>query len=131
MTLLSHPAGSSPQAIYHTLNKCSVDVTRKVLVAEAWVPASARPRVQEALRAVADSTSQVRQWWRLGSLHACLSACLLPPPPSLHAHVGLLHVPQTLLLPGTGCACYRSPVCLSAARSPQLARWLLPRPRAC
>ena len=72
------PAALACQAIYHTLNKCSVDVTRKVLVAEAWVPASARPRVQEALRAVAESTSQVRRrrgppaliclpaWWGLG-----------------------------------------------------------------
>ncbi|EFJ47655.1 hypothetical protein VOLCADRAFT_74893 [Volvox carteri f. nagariensis] len=47
------------KAIYHTLNKCNVDVTRKVLVAEAWVPSLARPRVQEALRAVADSANQV------------------------------------------------------------------------
>ncbi|KAG2488106.1 hypothetical protein HYH03_013255 [Edaphochlamys debaryana] len=47
------------KAVYHTLNKCSVDVTKKVLVAEAWVPSSARPRVQEALRAVADSSNQV------------------------------------------------------------------------
>lgn len=41
------------KAIYHTLNKLSVDVTRKVLVAEAWVPMSGKPRVQEALRAAA------------------------------------------------------------------------------
>ncbi|GLC52630.1 hypothetical protein PLESTB_000651000 [Pleodorina starrii] len=47
------------KAVYHTLNKCNVDVTRKVLVAEAWVPSSARSRVQEALRAVADSANQV------------------------------------------------------------------------
>ncbi|KAG2422402.1 hypothetical protein HXX76_016047 [Chlamydomonas incerta] len=47
------------KAVYHTLNKCNVDVTRKVLVAEAWVPSSARPRVQEALRAVASSAAQV------------------------------------------------------------------------
>lgn len=39
----------------------------QVLVAEAWVPASARPRVQEALRAVADSTSQVRGWQGQGT----------------------------------------------------------------
>ncbi|GIL60309.1 hypothetical protein Vafri_14937 [Volvox africanus] len=47
------------KAVYHTLNKCNVDVTRKVLVAEAWVPSSARQRVQEALRAVADTANQV------------------------------------------------------------------------
>lgn len=34
------------KGIYHTLNKLSVDVTRKVLVAEAWVPVAAKPRVQ-------------------------------------------------------------------------------------
>mgnify|MGYP001810204889 CR=1 FL=1 len=34
------------KGIYHTLNKLSVDVTRKVLVAEAWVPLAARARVQ-------------------------------------------------------------------------------------
>ncbi len=38
---------------------CPLSHAVQVLVAEAWVPASARPRVQEALRAVADSTSQV------------------------------------------------------------------------
>ena len=36
---------------------CSVDVTRKVLVAEAWCPVSAKPRVHEALREAAHSTS--------------------------------------------------------------------------
>ncbi len=45
------------KAIYHVLNMCSVDVTRKVLVAEAWCPVSAKPRVQEALREAAHTTS--------------------------------------------------------------------------
>ena len=36
---------------------CSVDVTRKVLVAEAWCPVSAKPRVHEALREAAHTTS--------------------------------------------------------------------------
>ena len=48
------------KAVYHTLNKLSVDVTRKVLVGEAWVPASSRVRVQEAVRQVSeDSNSSV------------------------------------------------------------------------
>jgi V-type ATPase 116kDa subunit family len=48
------------KAVYHTLNKLSVDVTRKVLVGEAWVPASSRVRVQEAVRRVSeDSNSSV------------------------------------------------------------------------
>lgn len=47
--------------MYHTLNKLSVDVTRKVLVGEAWVPATSRVRVQDALRQVSeDSNSSVR-----------------------------------------------------------------------
>ena len=45
------------KAVYHTLNKLSVDVTRKVLVAEAWVPAASKPRVAEALRGAAAAAS--------------------------------------------------------------------------
>ena len=45
------------KAVYHVLNMCSVDVTRKVLVAEAWCPVSAKQRVQEALREAAHTTS--------------------------------------------------------------------------
>jgi vacuolar-type H+-ATPase subunit I/STV1 len=45
------------KAVYHTLNKLSVDVTRKVLVAEAWMPAPGKHRVQEALRAVHESSN--------------------------------------------------------------------------
>lgn len=37
------------KAIYHTMNKLSVDVTSKVLIAEAWVPTFAKPQVQEVL----------------------------------------------------------------------------------
>lgn len=51
------------KAIYHVLNKCSVDVTRKVLVAEAWCPVSAKPRVHEALREAAHSTSASVSTW--------------------------------------------------------------------
>ena len=51
------------KAVYHTLNKLSVDVTRKVLVAEAWCPVSAKPRVQQALRDAAQTSSaSVRLW---------------------------------------------------------------------
>lgn len=51
------------KAVYHTLNKLSVDVTRKVLVGEAWVPASSRLRVQDALRQVSEnSNSSVRSF---------------------------------------------------------------------
>ncbi len=43
--------------MYHTLNKMNVDVTSKVLVAEAWVPSIAKPEVQRALRESAENSS--------------------------------------------------------------------------
>jgi hypothetical protein len=45
------------KAIYHTLNKLSMDTSRKVLVAEAWCPLAAKPRVHEALRQAAHASS--------------------------------------------------------------------------
>ena len=39
--------------IYHTLNKLSVDVSRKVLMGEAWVPAAERHVVQDILHQAA------------------------------------------------------------------------------
>lgn len=49
------------KAIYHTLNKLSMDTSRKVLLAEAWCPLAAKPHVHEALRRAAqDSSTQVR-----------------------------------------------------------------------
>jgi hypothetical protein len=51
------PQARREKAIYHTLNKLSMDVTRKVLVAEAWVPLAAKPRVYEALRVAAEQSS--------------------------------------------------------------------------
>jgi V-type H+-transporting ATPase subunit a len=45
------------KGIYHTLNKLSVDVTHRVLIGEAWVPASARQQVQEVLRITAQQSS--------------------------------------------------------------------------
>lgn len=41
------------KSIYHTLNKLSVDVTRKVLMGEAWVPAAERHVVQNILHEAA------------------------------------------------------------------------------
>lgn len=50
------------KAIYHTLNKLSMDTSRKVLLAEAWCPLAAKPYVHEALRRAAqDSSTQVGQ----------------------------------------------------------------------
>lgn len=45
------------KAVYHTLNKLSMDTSRKVLVAEAWCPLAAKPRVHEALRQAAQASS--------------------------------------------------------------------------
>ena len=45
------------KAIYHTLNKLSVDVTRKVLVAEAWCPVSGIQRVRTALQEATQQTA--------------------------------------------------------------------------
>jgi len=45
------------KAVYHTLNKLSLDTSKKVLVAQAWVPLCAKPRVVEALRLAAQRGS--------------------------------------------------------------------------
>ncbi|GIL61594.1 hypothetical protein Vafri_16026 [Volvox africanus] len=45
------------KAVYHTLNKMNVDVTSKVLVAEAWVPSATKPEVQRALKDSAENSS--------------------------------------------------------------------------
>ncbi|KAG2486272.1 hypothetical protein HYH03_015096 [Edaphochlamys debaryana] len=45
------------KAVYHTLNKMNVDVTSKVLVAEAWVPSVSKADVQKALRDSAETSS--------------------------------------------------------------------------
>ena len=44
------------KAIYHTLNKLNVDVTRKVLVGEAWCPVSGIGRVRQALQEATQQT---------------------------------------------------------------------------
>jgi len=49
------------KAIFNTLNKLSVDVTSKVLIGEAWLPAVAVSRVQETLdHAASKSATQLR-----------------------------------------------------------------------
>lgn len=48
------------KAVYHTLNQFSIDVTRKALVGEGWVPVDDLEHVQEALReATAESNADV------------------------------------------------------------------------
>jgi V-type H+-transporting ATPase subunit a len=50
---------SREKGIYHMLNKLSIDVTRKVLMAEAWVPAVERRRVQDILQIAATRANSV------------------------------------------------------------------------
>lgn len=48
------------KAIYHTMNKLSIDVTSKVLIAEVWVPVDAVPQIQQVLNDTAvQSNTQV------------------------------------------------------------------------
>ena len=54
------------KAIYHTLNKMNLDFTRKVLVAEAWVPSAARAQVSEALREASDKSQAGQVRWEGG-----------------------------------------------------------------
>ena len=62
------------KAIYHTLNMFSIDVTRKCLVAEGWVPISAKSQIQEALfRANRASSAQV------GTIFQPLATKEMPP----------------------------------------------------
>lgn len=42
------------KAVYHTLNKLSIDVASKVLLAEVWCPVSARGVVKDTLRVSAE-----------------------------------------------------------------------------
>ena len=56
MTMVRHE-----KAIYHTLNMFSVDVTKKALVGEGWIPKSDRDSIKLALReATAQSNTQVQ-----------------------------------------------------------------------
>ncbi|KAH9331599.1 hypothetical protein KI387_003707, partial [Taxus chinensis] len=62
------------KAIYHTLNMLNVDVTKKCLVGEGWVPVFAKAQIQEALhRATFDSNSQI------GTIFHTLHATESPP----------------------------------------------------
>ena len=65
------------KAVYHTLNKLSVDVSRKVLLGEAWVPVASKARVHDALRAAA------------AAAHSAVGTVFQPiityePPPTFH-----------------------------------------------
>eukprot|EP01023_Acetabularia_acetabulum_P007407 TRINITY_DN131_c1_g1_i3.p1 TRINITY_DN131_c1_g1~~TRINITY_DN131_c1_g1_i3.p1 ORF type:complete len:878 (+),score=198.42 TRINITY_DN131_c1_g1_i3:100-2733(+) len=66
ITLLESTAANLPKwmnlvkkekGVYHNLNKLSIDVTKKALVAEAWAPVGARDKVQDALRFATNSAS--------------------------------------------------------------------------
>lgn len=60
------------KAVYHTLNKLSVDVASKVLVAEVWVPVCDLQRVQETLSSATTAlAAQVCFWWGGGGVCVC------------------------------------------------------------
>jgi V-type H+-transporting ATPase subunit a len=62
------------KAIYHTLNKMNMDHSKKILVAEAWLPAAACARVGEVLRLSAE-TSQ-NQVCLCVCVRVCVCACV-------------------------------------------------------
>ncbi|GAX85466.1 hypothetical protein CEUSTIGMA_g12882.t1 [Chlamydomonas eustigma] len=45
------------KAVYHTMNKLSLDVTSKVLIAEVWVPVAAMDRIQDVLNVAAENSN--------------------------------------------------------------------------
>ena len=61
-------------AVYHTLNKLSVDVTSKVLIAEAWVPVFAMQQVQDVLVRTGQASST-----QLSSVLQPLTTSAMPP----------------------------------------------------
>lgn len=68
------------KAVYHTLNKLSVDVTRKVLVAEAWCPVSGKERVHDTLRSASHASA------------ASVRPSLSPAPSLISALISACHV---------------------------------------
>lgn len=64
------------KAIYHTLNKLSVDVTRKVLVAEAWCPVSGIQRVRTALQEATQQTAGAVSPSSYFAFAFCFFSCL-------------------------------------------------------
>lgn len=63
------------KTVYHTLNKLSVDVASKVLVAEVWVPTCSMLRVQESLNAA--TTALAAQVWAV-LLIPCVATNTVP-----------------------------------------------------
>lgn len=62
------------KAIYHTLNKLSVDVTHKALVAEAWCPTVAKAKVQAAVLQANETSSA-----SVGTIFQALPTRDMPP----------------------------------------------------
>lgn len=98
------------KATYHTLNKLSVDVTRKVLVAEAWVPVAAKGRVRVS---------------ELSCRKYCLMSCLW----IMHCVVCLLCACLVCRRSGRPCACmHQDKSCLPGEVAAGMGCGLLPRP---
>lgn len=89
------------KGIYHTLNKLSVDVTRKVLVAEAWVPVAAKARVQvwgAGQGGVRQAAGDASLAWFVLPCSTARIQCVLPSLASAHAAPRLAaHLPPRLL----------------------------------
>jgi V-type H+-transporting ATPase subunit a len=62
------------KAVYHTLNCLSIDVTRKCLVAEGWVPVVSKARVQAVLASAARASSA-----QVGTVFQTLATTEMPP----------------------------------------------------
>ncbi len=98
------------KAIYHTLNKLSMDVTRKVLVAEAWVPLAAKPRVYESLRSAAEHSST--------QVHTILQPMVTHDPPPTYFRTDKFTGGFHMIIEAYGVARYREVSCCTGVRSP-------------
>ena len=75
------------KAIYHTLNMFNMDVTKKCLIGECWVPAADLGTVRQALAEGGVSTwaaggQLVGSWWAAGGqpAHTAAVRCGRPTP---------------------------------------------------
>lgn len=87
------------KAIFHTLNKLSVDASKKVLVAEAWCPSVAKPRVHEALRQATEASST--------QVHTILQPLVTTDPPPTFFKTDMFQTCFQAIVDAYGVARYR------------------------